>query len=303
MPLVETDLEERRRAVDARGVDEDVDRDRGRLRRPSGGLDRVRVASRRPSAAIARAPAASSAATRAPARSSERPRTATAAPASASPWQMAPPRTPVPPMTAATRPAQVEHPRAGHRPSAAPSLTAVAGVGAIAARVRRDHRALACGLAVGCPRVYCRTISHARTHFEGQRVTQYVFDPRDADPVSVPDPHERPDHGSRARASVRSVLRDPGAGRGAAAPRPRRCRAGLLHPRGRGDDDRRSATQPRRCRCGSGDFVRTPPGVPTTRSAATGDGAVRLPQHRLLHGRAAGSPSPPGTATSERCAG
>ena len=44
MPFVEADLEERRRAVDAGGVDEDVDGPEPRLDLVDGGPDGVRVA-------------------------------------------------------------------------------------------------------------------------------------------------------------------------------------------------------------------------------------------------------------------
>ena len=104
MPLLQVQLEERSRAVDSHRVDEDVDRTEEPLHIHAGLLDGD-LGPRHPGpAAAARVPSASSAATSSSARSRERSITATVAPARPKPWHTAPPRTPAPPMTAATLP-------------------------------------------------------------------------------------------------------------------------------------------------------------------------------------------------------
>ena len=151
----------------------------------------------------------------APASDPARPRRA---PASASPWQMAPPSTPVPPMTAATSPPRSNIPVAAISrpcPRCLPDCRA-SRVHPARRHLMRRRRPSACGRHVGRS-----TVGQSRTSTpEGSLLPRYVFDTGPGRPLSIPDPHQRPHHGSRRGGRVGGVLRHPGAGRGRAAARP-----------------------------------------------------------------------------------
>ena len=188
------DLEEGRRAVDAGCVDEDVDRAElgldspggpprpgpGRWRRPRRALP-GRRRHRAPRPGTPRAPRTG--------RGRRRPRRRRRARARSR-------RRGRPCRRSPQRPA-----RSGRTPPrwswavAPPSRTAVARSDVrlvCVAAIMRSMRPCGCR----CPRVYCRTINSTSRTSRGSPVTQYVFDPRDAVRLSLPDPHQRPDHGS-----------------------------------------------------------------------------------------------------------